>query len=125
MIGNFIGDGEEYPTVGISFGLSSIYEILKDEINNNESNTSIYIIPMDTEIESFKIANILRTKGYNVEIEMNNRKLKKSLDFANKQGIRYVIIIGTNELQSNKLIVKDMKNWTNIEIGINELRVNN
>ena len=29
MIGNFIGDGEEYPTVGISFGLSSIYEIVK------------------------------------------------------------------------------------------------
>ena len=27
MIGNFIGDGEEYPTVGISFGLSAIYEI--------------------------------------------------------------------------------------------------
>ena len=25
MIANFIGDGEEYPTVGISFGLSSIY----------------------------------------------------------------------------------------------------
>lgn len=121
MIGNFIGDGEEYPTVGISFGLSSIYEILKDEFNDNESNTSIYIIPMDTEIESLKIANVLRTKGYNVEIEMNNRKLKKSLDFANKQGIRYVIIIGTNELHSDKLIVKDMQNGTNVEIRINEL----
>ena len=42
------------------------------------------------------VSNILCSKGYNVEIEMNNRKLKKSLDFANKQGIRYVIIIGTN-----------------------------
>ena len=123
MIGNFIDDGKEYPCVGISFGLSSIYEILKNDNNINASKTEIYIIPMDTEIESLKIANILRTIGYNVEIELNNRKLKKSLDFANKQGIRYVIIIGTNELQSNKLNVKDMKNGTNVEIRINELNM--
>ena len=29
IIGNFINDGNEYPAVGISFGLSSIYEIIK------------------------------------------------------------------------------------------------
>ena len=36
IIGEFIGDGKEYPAVGISFGLDTIYEILKikNEINN-------------------------------------------------------------------------------------------
>ena len=51
IIGNFIGDGIEYPTVGISFGLSSIYELLKDsDLFNNKSETDFYIIPMNTEI---------------------------------------------------------------------------
>lgn len=121
MIGNFIDDDEKYPTVGISFGLSTIYEILKNEIFDNESNTEFYIIPMNTEIESLKIANILRSKGYSVEIEMNNRKLKKSLDYANKQGIRYVIIIGSDEIENNQITIKNMKTGNSSAIKISEL----
>lgn len=121
MIANFIGDGEEYPTVGISFGLSSIYEILKNKFDNSVSETDIYIIPMNTESESLVIANELRENGYSVEIEMNNRKLKKSLDYANKEGIKYVIIIGSNELETGKLIIKDMINGNNIKTMISEI----
>lgn len=119
MIGNFIGDGEEYPTVGISFGLSAIYEILKNKFDNRVSETDIYIIPMNTESESLVIANKLRESGYAVEVEMNNRKLKKSLDYANKEGIKYVIIIGSNELETGNIIIKDMINGNNIETTIN------
>lgn len=121
MIGNFIGDGEEYPTVGISFGLSTIYEILKNKFDNSVSETDIYIIPMNTESESLVIANKLRENGYAVEVEMNNRKLKKSLDYANKEGIKYVIIIGSNELETGNIIIKDMINGNNIETRINEI----
>ncbi len=121
MIANFIDDGEEYPTVGISFGLSSIYEILKNKFDNSVSETDIYIIPMNAESESLVIANELRENGYSVEIEMNNRKLKKSLDYANKEGIKYVIIIGSNELETGKLIIKDMINGNNIETIISEI----
>ena len=96
MIGNFIGDGKEYPTVGISFGLSAIYELLKKDLEKEKSNTDIFIIPMGTEIESLKLANQFRKNGYNVDIEMNKRKLKKSLDYANREKIKYVIVIGTD-----------------------------
>ncbi len=121
MIGNFIGDGEEYPTVGISFGLSAIYEILKNKFDNRVSETDIYIIPMNTESESLVIANKLRESGYAVEVEMNNRKLKKSLDYANKEGIKYVIIIGSNELETGNIIIKDMINGNDIETTISEI----
>lgn len=118
MIGAFIADGKEYPAVGISFGLSVIYEILKNKFVNTTSETDIYIVPMETEYESLKIANKLRKKGYSVEIEMNNKKLKKSLDYVNKQRIKYVIIIGTQELKTKKLIIKNMIDKTNIETTI-------
>lgn len=125
MIGNFISDGNEYPCVGISFGLSAIYEILK---NNNDiilSSTDIYIIPIGQEIPSLNIANILRSKGLKVEIEMQDRKLKKSLAYANKQKVKYVVIIGDNEINNKKLIFKNMLNGNNFEIkldNINELK---
>lgn len=108
MITEFINDGKEYPAVGISFGLSTIYEILKDNSINNISETDIYIIPMDTEIESIKLANRLRNLNYNVEIDMLKRKLKKSLDYANKVKIPYVIILGETEVTEKKFKLKNM-----------------
>ncbi len=122
MITEFINDGNEYPTVGISFGLSAIYELLKDNtIFDDKSNTDIYIIPMDTEIESLMLANNLRDLDYNVEIEMKTKKLKKSLDYANKEKIPYVIILGENEIKNNTIIVKDMFNNNSIELKLNNL----
>ncbi len=108
MITEFINDGKEYPAVGISFGLSTVYEILKDNSINNISETDIYIIPMDTEIESIKLANRLRNLNYNVEIDMLKRKLKKSLDYANKVKIPYVIILGETEVTEKKFKLKNM-----------------
>ena len=109
IIGNFINDGCVYPTVGISFGLSSIYELLKNsKLFNDKSDTDIYIIPIGTEIECLKLANEYRNKGYNVEIEMKKRKLKKSLEYANKEKIQYVIVLGEDEIKNRSFILKDM-----------------
>ena len=122
IIGNFIDDGNSYPAVGISFGLSPIYELLKDsDLFKNDSLIDFYIIPMNTNVESLKIANKLRNLGYKVEIDMNNRKLKKSLEFASKTNIPYVIIFGEDEIKNKKFKIKDMMNSKEIEININDI----
>lgn len=123
MITNFINDGEEYPAVGISFGLSSIYELLKNkELSQNKSSIDIYIIPMDTNSESLKLANDLRNLNYKVEIEMQKRKLKKSLDYANRENIPYVIILGEAEILEEKFKLKDMFNGNEIAIDFSNLQ---
>ena len=121
MIGNFIGDGEEYPTVGISFGLSSIYEIVKSRFEDEKSDTLVYIIPMDTRIDSIRIANEIRNNGYIVEVELNDRKLKKSMEYANKNKIKYVIIIGTNEIENKILNIKNMYTGDSKSIKIEDI----
>ncbi len=121
MITDFIGDGNAYPAVGISFGLSSIYEILKNTKANDISNTDIYIIPMNTEIQSLKLANDLREIGLNVDIEMQKRKLKKSLDYANKEKIPYVIILGEDEITAKKFKLKNMSNRNETVIDFSDL----
>ena len=122
MITNFIDDGNEYPAVGIGFGLSPIYEILKTrEDLNKKSNLDIYIIPLNTKIECLKIANELRNYGYKVDIETKKRKMKKSLDYANKENIPYVIIVGEDEINTNIIKVKDMFKNKEIKINLNNL----
>ena len=122
MITEFINDGEIYPAVGISFGLTSIFELLKNrEEFSSSSPVDIYIIPMGTNIESLNLANKLRNLGIKVDIEMNNKKLKKSLDFCNKENIPYVIILGEDEITNNSFKLKDMLNKDEVLINMNEL----
>lgn len=122
MITDFIGDGEVFPAVGISFGLSVIYEILKtrEEFKNN-SNVDLYIIPMNTNVEALSLANKLRKMGVKVDLVMKTQKLKKNLDYANKGMIPYVIILGENEINDNKLLVKDMFKGTSYPVNLDNI----
>ena len=118
IITNFINDGNVYPAVGLSFGLEPIYVILKNE--EKFSLVDYYIIPMNTEIECLELASKMRDKGKRVLIEMNNRKIKKSFDYANKENIPYVIVIGENEIKENKITIKNMNEGSQEMIDIDE-----
>lgn len=118
MITEFINNGTVYPAVGVSFGLNVIYEILKNREEFTENAlTDIFIIPMGTEIECLKIAEIMRKAGYKVEVEMKNRKMKKSLEYANDENIPFVFILGEDELANQSITVKDMKQKTQVQIS--------
>lgn len=118
IITNFIDDGNVYPAVGLSFGLEPIYVILKNE--NSSELVDYYIIPMDTPLECLELAQKIRNKNKKVLIEMNNRKIKKSFDYANKENIPYVIVLGENEVKENKITVKNMKDGSQEMIDIDE-----
>ena len=123
MITEFIDDGNIYPAVGISFGLTSIFELLKNREDFKDSApVDIYIIPMGTNIESLKLANELRNLNIKVDLEMNNKKLKKSLDFCNKENIPYVIILGEDEINNQEFKLKDMINKEEYSIEMNNLK---
>ena len=119
IITNFIDDGNTYPAVGISFGIVPICEILKEEVN--EALYDVLIVPMNTNIESLKLANSLRKEDIKVLIEMNNRKLKKVFESADKNNIPYVIVLGENEVNEGTIEIKDMKNKTTSKFNINDI----
>ena len=109
MITDFINDGNSYPAVGISFGLSTIFEILKKrEEFNSKSLIDIYIIPMNTKKQSLSLANKLRKLGYKVDLEMNDKKVKKCFEYANKENIPYVIVLGEDEINNKYFNLKNM-----------------
>jgi len=122
IIGTFIGNGLDYPAAGMAFGLDVIYEALmiKDAISI-ELPVDLYIIPLGTEATCLKLATELRKKGLNVDIDMADRRLKKSLDYANKQGIPYVAVVGENELESGNLMLKEMSTGKGYKVCMEKL----
>lgn len=120
IITDFIDDGNEYPACGLSFGLEPIYEILKKDITGN-SLVDCLIIPMDTEVEALSIATVLRDNDIKAIVEMNKRKIKKSFEFANKTNIKYVIVIGDNEVKEEKYTLKDMESGNQELLSIDEI----
>lgn len=120
IITNFIDDGNVYPAVGMTFGLVPIYEIISLEKKNN-SVYELYIIPMDTKYESLLLAKKLRDNNIKVIIEMNNKKVKKAFEWANKNNIPFVTVIGENEINAGNIKIKDMNKSKEIEININDI----
>lgn len=122
IIGRFLDNGMEYPAVGMTFGLDVIYEalMLKGYVDK-KSPIDLFLIPIGTLRSVMKIAKNLRSLGIKVDVDMTGKKLKKSLDYANKQGIPYVAILGEAELQSGTIKLKDMERGMEKEISIMEL----
>ena len=121
IIGQYVGDGEEYPTVGMSLGLESIFTVLENCVQREEVFVDVYMIPLDTWKESLQVAMTLRKQGIRVEVEQMNRRLKNALNYANKENIRYVFIIGENELEKKEIVCKDMFNKTERKIPLEEI----
>lgn len=120
IITNFINDGNSYPAVGMTFGLVPIFEIISK--NDSDVFYQLYIIPMGKEFECLKLATDLRKKGIKTIIEMNNKKVKKAFEWANKNNIPFTIVIGENEINTGKIKIKDMNSYKEIEVEINDIQ---
>ena len=100
--------------VGISFGADRIEDVLEHFALFPEfldQSTDVLIANMgeeDLDLE-LKIASQLRFEGYSVELYPDSTKLKKQMKYADDKNIPFVVIIGEEERNSNKLTLKNMK----------------
>lgn len=120
IITDFISDGTTYPAVGLSFGLEPIYTILKEELSK-ENLIDVYIIPMDTELKSLELAETLRKNNIKTLVELNKRKIKRCFEYANKENIKYVIVLGENEINEGIYTLKDMETGEQFKLTESEL----
>ena len=120
IITNFMDNGQEYPAVGLSFGLEPIYVILKEEMKD-EAISDIYMVPLDTNVDVLRLATSLRSVGFRVLIEMNKRKVGKCFEYAERNNIPYVMIIGENEVSSGNYKIKDMNEKQEYTLNSDEL----
>ncbi len=115
--------GPNTPGVGFALGLERLLTALEFENIDlvKEDNLDIYIIPMDTYEYSISLGNVLRMNGFNVEVDFTNKKIGNSFKQADRLKAKYIIIIGTDEVNSKILTIKNNETKEEYKIEENKL----
>lgn len=121
IITNFLHNGNEYPAIGMSFGLEPIYELLRQKEEEKIIKYDVYVYAFNTNKNLFEISELLRNNNLRVLTELNNIKLKKAMNIANRENIKYVVIIGEDELKCNSVSLKNMISGEQEIVKIDEL----
>lgn len=100
------------PSMGFSFGIDRIYNLMKNMnlFPNNNNNIKIIIININEKFLNFSIHILYKLRKINInsELYLNLNKLKKQFIYANKKNIKFVIIIGLKNNKSKYLTLKNM-----------------
>lgn len=99
--------------VGVSFGADRIYDVLTAlnlfPENASEDPKVMFVNFGDREAEkSLELIARLRMKGISAMLYPDGAKMAKQMNFANQEGIPYVVMIGEKELEEGTAILKNM-----------------
>ncbi len=117
--------------VGISLGLDRIYLAMEQKnlfqtVSNYPSKVLFINFGNEEVLYAYKIIKFLRKKGISTQLYPNAEKIGKQFRYANDNNIPFVISIGKNEINKNKIRMKDLKKRTekeydNINNVVNQL----
>tara|TARA_B100000459_G_scaffold72355_1_gene40095 strand:+ start:1 stop:1227 length:1227 start_codon:yes stop_codon:yes gene_type:complete len=112
--------------VGISFGIDRIFLVM-DELNlfpkNIDVSSQVLFLNFGEEEASYCLALLkqLRENNINSELYPTDDKIKKQMNYANKKGVQFVVMIGEDEIKSGELTIKDMRSGDQRQMKVSEL----
>ena len=112
--------------VGISFGLDRLCLALNDSMlfpsNLNEGIEYLFLNFGPVEAR-FALSYMLKMRQLNISCELypDEVKINKQMNYADKRGAKFVIMIGEKEMKQNKITVKNMINGDQKVLSFNEL----
>jgi len=109
------------PGVGISIGLTRLYWQLRDAglIGTARSTVDVLVTQMDpAQLPAYlAVASELRGAGIATEVVLDGGKLGKQFKYADRAGIRFVIVLGEDELAKGVVTVKDLRREDQFEVS--------
>lgn len=114
--------GKPTPGIGFAAGMERILLAMKDD-QFNKDEVKIYIVGLgdNTLTTVIKLAEDLREQNLSTEFDVLRRSLKAQLREANKMNVKYAIIIGDEELESNQLEVKNFSTGNQQKIELSKI----
>ncbi len=111
--------GVDLQAVGFGLGIERLVLLIDNEENRNKSDV-VYIgsIGDEGKYKAIELGTKLRNEGIAVETDIANRNIKKQLKFADKIKAKFSIVIGENEVISNKVKLKNMDTGEEEEISL-------
>ena len=118
----------EQPLGGMGFGMGEV--TLTDFLtthnllpNFDQPNINLMIAYLDNAAESkaFKLASDLRAKGIKTELYLGETKPKKVFAQTDKKGHEFLIMLGSNELTTGEIQLKNLKNKDVHKINLDDV----
>ena len=113
------------PGVGISIGLTRLFYQLREAglIGSADSSVDVLVALLDDAglDAALSMSQRLRAAGLNVETQFEPRKLAKQFQYADKAGIRFVVMRGEDEAARGVVAVKDLRRGQQFEVADHEL----
>jgi histidyl-tRNA synthetase len=113
------------PGVGISIGLTRLFWQLREAgliATASSSVQAMVALLNEADLPKYiELANQLRAAGINTEVQLEPKKLGKQFQYASKAGIRFVLVLGEEEMAKGTVAVKDMPRELQYEVSRAEL----
>jgi len=112
--------------VGISFGADRIYDVMEQLHlfpDDQTVSTKVLFINFGTSEEKYCLPLLeeIRKAGIPSEIYPTAEKMKKQMNYANRKGVKYVILAGETEIEAGEVTIKNMVSGEQIRISTDQL----
>lgn len=114
------------PGVGISIGFTRLFYQLREAgllgTEKKATPTKLLIIPMKGTMDfALEFSTKARQAGIPAEVYLNEGKMAKMFNYADKLGIPYVVVVGEDEISSGQFKLKDMITGEQIPMQVAEI----
>ncbi len=113
------------PGVGISIGATRLFWQLREAgiLSTADSSVEALVGLMDESRldQSMALAQLLRAGGINTEVQLEAKKLAKQFQYADRAGIRFMVLVGEDEAARGVVTVKDLRRQEQFEVAQSEL----
>ena len=104
--------GQEVESTGFALGFDRLMNAIEELTDKEELPPYLdaYVAPIskDVRLKAFEITQNLRKNDIKVDVDLNGKKFKKLMNYADKIKVPKMIIIGEKDLAEGKVTVKDM-----------------
>ena len=114
--------GDSVPGVGFAMGFERLLLTLEAEnVEIEDTEKSDVLVAMLDKSNACRnygltLAKKLRSEGIKVQIDLLARNFKGQFKFADRIGVKYVIVIGEDEIKTDTLTLKNMANSQQISV---------
>ncbi len=116
--------GKDTPVIGFGIGIERLLTYLENKnIHLKEKEPVDVYVASNTENENYviKFVKSLRDKGFRVDSDLLSRSIKSQFKYADKINAKFVIVIGDDEINENKISIKNMRSSEQIKIWSNDV----
>ncbi len=118
--------GPAMPGIGFAMGITRLILAMEacGAMPETKHEPLLYIAPMGAAAQC-KAAGIvakLRREGVYAEYDLVARSLKAQMKYADKINAKYTLIIGDNEIENGKAILKNMQESSQVEVDFTDMK---